>query len=148
MTDRPDGFEPLTLQSAFVHTMDMKLCQTFRDGRRVMGVRVEPQHCNMGGAAHGGFLLALADLALSYGTYAPDDYPPRITLNLSTDFITAVRGGDWLELEVDVKRSGRSLAFVDGVGRVGDEVVMRMSGLFRPVLEPMPAAALQSGGQP
>lgn len=133
MSIPPDGFSPLVFKSPFTQTVRADFLEARRNGRRVFGVRIEDQHCNSAGYVHGGFLLAVADFTLSHGTYEDGDLPPRITLHLNADFMRPAAAGDWLEIEVDVKKSSASLAFADCLMRVSGRLVMRAAGVFRPV---------------
>ena len=54
----------------------------------VIGLRVDERHGNARGAAHGGFLLTLADIALGYTAAASDDPPLQLTtISISADFV-------------------------------------------------------------
>jgi uncharacterized protein (TIGR00369 family) len=140
MQEPAPGFRPLTFASRFTETVAARYYQADRDGRRVIGLRIEPQHCNSHGYVHGGFLLALADFCLTHGTFEAADLPPRITLHIDADFMRPAKEGDWLEVEVDVKKHSDQLAFADGLMRVGDRIVLRTSGVFRPLRRPNAAA--------
>lgn len=126
----PEGFRPVEVKSDFINLLG-RFYQMRRDGRRVFGIRVEPHHLNSAGNAHGGFLLSAADFALSWGTHAPGDVPPRATLSLSMDFAAPARVGDWLEVDVDVVRSGQRIAFVNCFLSVNGNRIGRASGAFR-----------------
>jgi acyl-coenzyme A thioesterase 13 len=129
--DMPPGYHVLKLRSAFPNHIGEFYEHLSKDGRSI-AARVEPHHCNSAGVAHGGFLLTLADLALSYGSYAPNDGPPRITLSLTTDFAGVARIGDWVEAHVDVQRVGRRTVFANCFICVGDKRIVRASGVFMP----------------
>ncbi|HEY3654326.1 MAG TPA: PaaI family thioesterase [Steroidobacteraceae bacterium] len=131
MSDPPPSYKPLALKSAFSNHLGDFYERTSPTGRSV-AIRVRAEHCNSQGVAHGGFLLALADLALSYGTYEPGDAPPRITLSLSTDFAGVAREGEWVEAHVDVQKAGRSVIFANCFICVGDKRIVRASGVFMP----------------
>src|SRR6185437_3084068 len=74
MTDAPDGFSPLFRTSPFLDAVGPFYYR--RDGERlVIGLRVLEKHANARGAAHGGLLMTLADIALGYNT-AYRENPP------------------------------------------------------------------------
>lgn len=61
----------------------------WHEGRVVLSVEVQPQHCNSQNAPHGGFVCTLIDIAGALaGVYCP--YPDRrrqaSTLSLNTNF--------------------------------------------------------------
>lgn len=107
--------------------------ERWQDGRRSFGLRIEPAHCHARGFAHGGFLLAVADFVLSHGTFDPGDLPPRITLHLEADFFRPAAMGEWLDIEVNFKKTSERLVFADCMMRVGDRDILRASGLFQPL---------------
>jgi acyl-coenzyme A thioesterase 13 len=127
----PAHYKLLVLKSAFAHHLGEFYERISPTGRSV-AIRVQPQHCNSQGVAHGGFLLALADLALSYGTYDPGEAPPRITLSISTDFAGVARQGEWVEAHVDVQKAGRRVIFANCFICVGEKRIVRASGVFVP----------------
>jgi acyl-coenzyme A thioesterase 13 len=131
VSDVPPSYNRLVFKSAFANHLGEFYERISPTGRSV-AIRVRSQHCNSLGVAHGGFLLALADLALSHGTYEPGDAPPRITLSLSTDFAGVAREGDWVEAHVDVQKAGRRVIFANCFICVGERRIARASGVFMP----------------
>lgn len=97
----------------------------------VVGLRVEPKHCNARGSVHGGILATVADVALGY-TMAFESTPPTslVTANLSLDFAGTAKIGDWLEAHVDVQRRGSRLSFANCYIIVGGERIVRASAVF------------------
>src|SRR5579875_2698694 len=63
----------------------------------VSGLLVEEKHCNRLGLLHGGALLTFADHAVGIAAawLMPDK--PIVTLQLSTQFVSAARAGDFVE---------------------------------------------------
>ena len=130
MSEIPDGFTPLAVRSQFPNLLGQFHEKRMPEGR-VIGIRAEERHCNAGGVVHGGFLLALADFALSWGSYDPGDTPPRMTLGINAEFAGVARNGDWLEARIDIQKSGSSLVFANCFIWVGAERVLRAGGVFR-----------------
>lgn len=99
-------------------------CPTF-------GMRVTQDHINIGGVAHGGFLVTLADTALGVSVSRMRDVPhAQVTASLSVDFLGVVKLGDWLEGDVHVDRMGKRLAFATCYLTVNKARVLRSSALF------------------
>src|SRR5437764_10285032 len=71
----PAGFEPLFRTSPFLETVGPFFYRKSPDGSFVVGLRVLPKHANARGAAHGGLLLTLLDIALGYRA-ALSETPP------------------------------------------------------------------------
>lgn len=100
-----------------------------------LGVRVEPRHCNSAGAAHGGFVATLADLALIHavGVARERAGQPKAwlaTINLSVDYLGPPREGCWLEVRARVTRLGGRIAFTEGTMLADGEPVARVSAVF------------------
>jgi acyl-coenzyme A thioesterase PaaI-like protein len=68
--------------------------------------------------AHGGLVVALADVALGKtGEWLSQPPVSLLTVSLTVDFYGSARCGEWLEAATDVTR-------------VADKIVARASGVF------------------
>jgi acyl-coenzyme A thioesterase 13 len=95
------------------------------------GIRIGEHHCNRRGMAHGGLVVALADVALGKtGEWLSQPPVTLLTVSLTVDFYGSARCGEWLEAETDVTRVGHRVAFGNCYLRVGDRIVARASGVF------------------
>lgn len=130
----PAGFTPLASKSRFISDMALVMHERLvSPHERVLRVLTNERQGNSEGFLHGGFILALADFALSYGTFAPDDRPPSITLNVNVNFLRAARPGQWLEIRIDTRKQSGSLLFADGLISAEGRIIAQASGVFRPV---------------
>ena len=139
MTDQtpPDGFAPLASKSRFIADMGLVMHERLvSPNERILRVLTNEGQGNSEGFLHGGFILALADFALSYGTFAPNDRPPSITLNVNVNFLRAARPGQWLEVKIDTRKQSGSVLFADGLISADGKVIAQASGVFRPVRPP------------
>jgi uncharacterized protein (TIGR00369 family) len=140
----PSGFERLHRGGPFMAGLGPLYCRQ-RDGAIVIALRIDARHTNMRGIAHGGMLATLADGALGIGlTLACEDKMSFVTVNLSTDFVAAARPGDWVEAHVDIQRIGKRMAFANCYLQVGEERILRASGVFA-VMAPLTKAQLGGG---
>jgi uncharacterized protein (TIGR00369 family) len=129
-SDVPAGFEPLFRTSPFLETLGPVFGRRGAGGL-VIGLRVQDKHTNARGAAHGGLLMTLADIALGYNAALSEDPPLSLTTaSVSTDFCGSARVGDWLEVHVDLQKVGRRLAFANAFILVGTERIARASAVF------------------
>lgn len=141
--DVPDGFVRLGRGGPFMAGVGPLYCRR-DDGRTLIALRIDVRHTNMRGIAHGGMLAALADSALGIGlSIACDEKISFVTVNLSTDFIAAARPGDWVEAHVEIVRIGKRMAFANCYLQVGDERILRASGVFA-VMAPLTKEQLGS----
>jgi len=133
--DPPVGFEPLFRTSPFLETVGpffyRKVQDGDQDGSFVVGLRVLPKHANGRGAAHGGLLMTLLDIALGYRASLSETPPANLTTaSLTADFAGGAKVGDWVEAHVDVQRVGGRLAFACAFLMVNGERVVRGSAVF------------------
>lgn len=126
----PPGFELLPPGLGF--TDAIAPCYRKVEGTKVaMGLRVEQSHCNMMGVCHGGVLMTLADIAAAAGVnLVRGKKAGSPTLNLSLDFISAGRLGQWLEAEITHTTVKRLFGFSSGVISNNEGVVARFNGTF------------------
>ena len=95
-------------------------------GSARLRVVVAPEHLNLHGSAHGGFLFALADEAFAI---ASNSHGARaVALTTQMDFFRAVREGDVLEAEALEEHLGRRVASYRVLLRRDGELVARFSG--------------------
>jgi acyl-coenzyme A thioesterase 13 len=126
----PLGFEAYAEPSSFLDRIGPFLQKRTAAGV-VFGVRIAEHHCNRRGMAHGGLVVALADIALGKtGEWFSQPPVSLLTASLTVDFYGAARRGDWLEAEADVARVGRQVAFANCYLRVGGKIIARASGVF------------------
>lgn len=121
----PEGFAPLASKSPFINRIGTFYVRKGADGSRTVGAYVDEIRTNSENYAHGGFLLAFADFALSIVTNG-------ITVNITADFLRPARAGDWIEARINIRKSSAALIFADAILVSGEHELMRVGGLFRP----------------
>jgi acyl-coenzyme A thioesterase PaaI-like protein len=139
MTERepPAGFKFIPWPSPYIKHLNAPLYQKYtEDGGRTVATWLADEHCNAQGTAHGGFILTLADFAVTYGRFEPDVWEPTITLGLTAEFIGPARLGDWIEARTRIFKKSSSLMFAEVHMYVGDALIVRASGICRPVPPP------------
>ncbi len=131
MATIPDGFEPFAYSSAFLDAVGPLYQGARPDGTLLLGLRIEERHCNRRGFAHGGLLVALADLVLGYSLGSAGGQRGLLTVNLTTDFAGAAQLGQWVEACADVQKAGGSLAFANCYITADGKRIVRASGIFK-----------------
>jgi uncharacterized protein (TIGR00369 family) len=135
----PAGFEPLFRTSPFLEAVGPLFYRKEPDGSFVVGLRVLPKHANARGAAHGGLLLTLIDIALGYRAAFSQEPPVSLTTaSLSADFLGVAKIGDWVEAHVEVQKLGGRLAFATAFLLVNGERILRASAVFARNADPLP----------
>jgi acyl-coenzyme A thioesterase 13 len=97
----------------------------------MIGAFIGPLQSNSQHVAHGGFLLAFADLAITVGVLG-------VTLHLAADFLSPAALGEWVEAQVITRKRTHNVVFADAVARVGEREILRANGVFKPIREPAP----------
>ena len=95
------------------------------------GFPAEPRHLNLGGVVHGGMLMSFADDVLGMTVWEAAGRKPCTTVQLSTQFISPARAGEFVEGRAEVLRSTRSVVFVRGLVTVGDRTVIHADGIWK-----------------
>ncbi|MCZ4322936.1 PaaI family thioesterase [Pseudomonas anguilliseptica] len=126
----PAGFSPLFRSSPFLDLLGPIYNQRSNTGL-VIGLRAEEKHCNARGLVHGGVLSSLADVALGYNSAFAEEPPtPIVTTSLTIDYAGTARLGDWITIESDVQKVGKSLAFANCYFVVESVRIARASAVF------------------
>lgn len=133
MGNIPDNFEPLFRDSPYLNLLGPAYSKKTDSGITI-GLYVESKHCNNRDLLHGGVISGLADIALGYNlAFAGEDVIPVVTTSLSVDFVSFAKAGDWIEIETDVQKVGKSMAFANCYVLVESKRIARASGVFKVV---------------
>jgi acyl-coenzyme A thioesterase 13 len=102
-----------------------------KGAERVLGLRAERKHCNMRGTVHGGILATLADITIGYSlAFSTEPPTAAVTTNLTLDFLSSAREGEWLEAAVEFHKLGSRVAFGNCYITRGAERIVRASAVF------------------
>ncbi|VXD03170.1 Esterase [Pseudomonas sp. 9AZ] len=131
----PEGFTRLFRSSPFLDLLGPIYNQRTDKGL-VIGLWAEEKHCNARGLVHGGVLSSLADVALGYNSaFAQEPPTPIVTSSLTIDYAGTAKRGDWITLETDVQKVGKSLAFANCYVVVESVRIARASAVFSVVTQ-------------
>lgn len=125
----PNGFTPWPPSSPFMEHLGQMYRSEREDGSIVLALRLGVTHTNMHDIAHGGMLATLADNALGH-VVALKANTSVVTVQMSLDFMSAVKPGDWLEAHVMVDKIGRRLIYATCRLMVGERSMLKASGVF------------------
>lgn len=132
--DPAPGFEPLERNSAVTDAWAPIYWRRTPEAVSI-GLWLAERHCNARGFAHGGVIVALADiamgltLALSPGT--AEVAGSLVTVSLTVDYLDSGQIGQWLELSPRLLKRGRSLGFADCVITANGKLIARSSASFK-----------------
>lgn len=124
----PEGFVAVPMMSGFGRVVG-PWYEKRADDRIVRAFRVEERHTNRLGIAHGGMLMAFADVLMGEaGSRASGK--PSVTMRMTVDFVGPAKLGDWVEGEGEVSRTTRNLVFVRARIWRGRHTLLTTSGVF------------------
>lgn len=130
MNQQPAEFDPIYRSSPYLDLLG-PIFNKKTESSIVFGFKAEKKHCNARGMVHGGVLSGIADIALGQNAaLSSGEFVPMVTASLSIDYAGAIRLGDWIEIETDVQKVGRSMAFANCYFVVNGKRVARASGVF------------------
>jgi acyl-CoA thioesterase len=99
-------------------------------GRAVLQTQVQPQHLNIHGSCHGGFLYSLADAAFALASNAHGT--PAVALTTNMQYFKAVSVDENLEAEAREENLGRRTATYRIEVRRGQQIIALFTGtVFR-----------------
>ena len=130
MSNIPEGFEPIFRSSPYLDLLGPIYNKKSESGL-IIGLRAEQKHCNARDLVHGGVFSSLADIALGYNAAFEGKEPvPMVTASLNIDYAGSAKLGDWIEIEVDVQKVGRNMAFANSYFFVDSRRIARASAVF------------------
>jgi uncharacterized protein (TIGR00369 family) len=89
-----------------------------------------PHHCNGFGIVHGGMLAAFLDGLLAHAVGKGAERP-SVTIQLSINYLSIARKGEWVIGEARLTRATREVAFAEARLHAGGRDVVRASGVFK-----------------
>jgi uncharacterized protein (TIGR00369 family) len=129
----PHGFEPHFRKSPFTDPWEPLYAKTTATAV-ILGLRVAKPHTNGRGRIHGGLIAALADNAMGYSCAQALGWASSlVTVGLAVDYVGNGEIGQWLSVESEVIKAGRTLCFTQSLIHVDDAVIARANGTFRVV---------------
>ena len=131
-TDIPDGFERHTRSSPLTEPWE-PIYARHTDNAIVIGLRLAKPHTNSRGMVHGGLIAALADNTMGLSCGMKIGGARLVTVSLAVDYIGTAQVGQWLAIETDVVKTGRTLCFAQCLVKADGETVARANGTFKVV---------------
>ncbi len=128
----PEGFRKISFaRNPFVE-VNGPLYAKVDKGKFIIGIRIEPRHCNPMDRCHGGMLLTICDMVLAIGSnFQAELHQFLPTVNLTCDFLAPAPVGTWLEGRVEVLRTTRNLVFSQAILTADGTPVARANGIFK-----------------
>ena len=129
-TDIPEGFIRHDRPSPLTEPWD-PIWSKRTDRAVIIGLRLALPHTNSRGLAHGGLISSLADNAMGHSCGLVLGGGARLlTASLTVDFIGSANIGQWLQVEPEVIKAGRTLCFAQCLVTADGVVCARASATF------------------
>ena len=131
--DIPEGFAPHTRKSPLTEPWE-PLYAKRTDKAVIIGLRLARPHTNGRGLIHGGLIAALSDNAMGHSCgYQMGGVSSLVTIGLAVDFVGSAEIGQWLAIETEVIKTGRTICFAQSLIKADDVVIARANATFRVV---------------
>jgi uncharacterized protein (TIGR00369 family) len=127
----PEGFERHSRHSPMTDPWEPIYAKR-TDQAFILGLRLARPHTNSRGLIHGGLIAALADnaMGLSCALQLPEK-PSLVTISLSIDFLASAGIGQWLQVDTNFVKAGRSIAFAQCLVNADGEPCARGNATFK-----------------
>ena len=136
----PEGFEPHFRKSPLTEPWE-PLYTKRTDNAVIIGPRLARPHTNSRGLIHGGLIAALSDNAMGYScAHRMGGVSSLVTVGLAVDFVGTAQIGQWLAIETEVIKTGRTICFAQSLIKADDVVIARANATFRVVPKKEPVA--------
>lgn len=132
----PDGFAPHFRRSPVTDPWEPLYSRVMAD-RVVIGFHVRGAHTNSRGMLHGGLITALADNAMGLSCVqvltAAGRKPEAglVTVSLAIDFIGAAKLAQWIAVDTQYVKTGRTLCFAQAFVTADGDVIARADARFK-----------------
>ena len=125
----PEGFNAVDGKGPFTDANGPFFEKIVSKDKVIRAFRVEERQLNSIKIIHGGMLMSFADSALATAVRHVSGRP-SVTIKMNSEFLSPAREGDWVESDVEVIRSTRTIAFVRGDLKVGSKVIFKADAIF------------------
>jgi uncharacterized protein (TIGR00369 family) len=132
----PEGFTPHFRKSPVTDPWEPLYSWVLPD-RVIIGLHVREAHTNSRGMLHGGLIAALADNAMGLSCVqglAGEGRKPEgglVTISLAIDYMGAAKLGQWMAVDTQYVRTGRSLCFAQAFVTADGDVIARADARFK-----------------
>ena len=132
----PAGFATHFRKSRLTDPWEPLFSRVLAD-RVIIGLYVREPHTNSRGMLHGGLIAALADNAMGLScvqVLTGEGRKPAgglVTVSMATDFIGAAKLGQWVEVDTQYVKAGKTLCFAQAFVMADGEVIARADARFK-----------------
>ena len=124
-------FEQLSIKSGFMKHNGGILFRTISENEYEFKTKINENHLNNAGIAHGGFIAALIDSGVGTAAHRITGKNLCVTISLELKFISSVKLGQELIGLAKVQKKTKSLVFLTCELKAEDKIVATASGIWK-----------------
>jgi len=126
-----DTFQQISLVGFMKHNGGLEF-RTVSETDYQFRATIQDIHLNPGGITHGGFIMSLMDSGMGTAAHRTLGKNARAaTISFDVKFISASKTGDLLLGTAKVLRKTRSLVFMQGELRCGEQLIATAEGIWK-----------------
>ena len=124
-------FEQLSTKSGFMKHNGGILFRTISENEYEFKTKINENHLNNAGIAHGGFIAALIDSGVGTAAHRITGENLCVTISLELKFISSVKLGQELIGLAKVQKKTKSLVFLTCELKAEDKIAATASGIWK-----------------
>ena len=135
-----NGFEQISLKPGFMKHNGGVMFKTISENEYEFKAKINDNHLNTAGIAHGGFIAALIDAGAGTAAHRSADNEPCVTISLDLKFISAARLGDELTGKTKIQKKTKSMIFLTCELKSENKIVATASGIWKILNKKIPGS--------
>ena len=124
-------FEQISLKKGFMKHNGGIFFKAVSEKEYHFKSKIEENHLNAAGIAHGGYIAALVDAGAGTAAHRSADESPCVTISLELKFISAVKLGQELLGITKIQKKTKTMVFLTCELKVEDKIVATASGVWK-----------------
>ena len=133
-------FEQISLKPGFMKHNGGVMFKTISENEYEFKAKINNNHLNAAGIAHGGFIAALIDAGAGTAAHKSADSGPCVTISLDLKFISAARLNDELIGKTKIQKKTKSMVFLTCELKSENKIIATASGVWKILNKKIPGA--------
>lgn len=139
----PPGYSALREIEGYVALSGPYFCAKNIKGDFTYGFQSDDRHGNPNGVLHGAAIVTFVDTILGHTVVATTGHRCA-TIALDSQFVAAIRTGQWIDGRTRIRKLTKTLAFLDAEASSGETLLLTATAIFR--LFPCAETSLATSG--
>ena len=125
------NFEQISLKPGFMKHNGGLLFKTISEVEYQFKAKINANHLNAAGIAHGGFIAAFVDAGAGTAAHRATNQSPCVTISLDLKFISAVHLGQELIGITKIQKKTKTMVFLTCELTSANKIVATASGVWK-----------------